>query len=125
MAYHNRVELLGHLGADPKLISKDKKTFVALNVATTDSYPANNEAETKWIERETVWHDVLVFRATTAHYARDLQKGDRVRITGEISYRSFKDVEGYTRKQATIIATYIEKLHYEKQEAFELPDIIT
>jgi single-stranded DNA-binding protein len=58
----------------------------------------------------------LVFRAATAHFARDLKKGDRVQITGSISYRPFKDVEGYTRSQASIVASFIEKIHYEKQE---------
>ena len=116
MAFHNRVELLGHLGADPKPITKDGKTFVALRLATTDSYPTETAGETKWVERETVWHGVLVFRPTAAHFARELKKGDRVQLSGEISYRAFKDIEGNTRKQATIIAAYIEKVHYEKQE---------
>lgn len=116
MAQNNSVQLLGHLGADPKSHDKNGKVFIVLNVATQDSYPTEEKGETKWHERETVWHDVLVFRPTAAHFARELKKGDRVRISGEISYRPFKDAEGYTRKQATIVATYIEKVHYEKQE---------
>lgn len=116
MAYHNRVELLGHLGDDPKVVEKSGKSFVVLSLATTDSYPEEKDGETKWIDRETVWHKVIVFRPTTAHYARDLKKGDRVQITGELSYRPFKDEEGYTRQEATVIGTFIEKVHYEKQE---------
>lgn len=73
MAHHNRVELLGYLGADPKVINAEGgKTFLALSVATTDSYPVKDMetlmGETKWIERETVWHDVVIFRPATAHY---------------------------------------------------------
>ncbi len=116
MAINNRVELHGHLGADPKVIGKDDKTFLVLRLATTDSYPVGQGEEVKWKDRETVWHDVLVFRPATAHFARDLKKGDRVQITGAISYRSFKDAEGHTRRQANIVASFIEKIHYEKQE---------
>ena len=116
MAINNRVELYGHLGSDPKIIGKEDKTFLALRVATTDSYPVGQGEETKWKDRETVWHDVLVFRPATAHFARDLKKGDRVQITGAISYRPFKDSEGNTRNQASIVANFIEKIHYEKQE---------
>jgi single stranded DNA-binding protein len=116
MAINNRVELHGHLGADPKVIGKEDKTFLALRVATTDSYPVGQGEEVKWKDRETVWHDVLVFRPATAHFARDLKKGDRVQITGAIAYRPFTDAEGYTRRQASITASFIEKIHYEKQE---------
>ena len=116
MAINNRVELHGHLGADPKVIGKDDKTFLVLRLATTDSYPVGQGEEVKWKDRETIWHDVLVFKPATAHFARDLKKGDRVQITGAISYRPFKDAEGYTRRQANIVASFIEKIHYEKQE---------
>ena len=122
MAINNRVELHGHLGADPKTIGKDDKTFLVLRVATTDSYPVGKGEDVKWKDRETVWHDVLVFRPATAHFARDLKKGDRVQITGSISYRPFKDAEGYTRRQANIVASFIEKIHYEKQEELSLQD---
>jgi len=116
MSNNNRVELSGHLGADPKVIGKDDKTFLVLRLATTDSYPVGQGEEVKWKDRETIWHDVLVFKPATAHFARDLKKGDRVQITGAISYRPFKDAEGYTRRQANIVASFIEKIHYEKQE---------
>ena len=96
MSNNNRVELSGHLGADPKVIGKDDKTFLVLRLATTDSYPVGQGEEVKWKDRETIWHDVLVFKPATAHFARDLKKGDRVQITGAISYRPFKDAEGYT-----------------------------
>lgn len=124
MAINNRIELHGHLGADAKLVGKEGKTFVALRVATTDSYPVGQGEDTKWKDRETVWHDVLVFRSSAAHFARDLKKGDRVQITGGISYRPFKDAEGYTRRQASIVAMFIERIHYEKQEELLPRDLV-
>lgn len=119
MGFNNRVELTGFLGDDPKTIEKDGKSFLALSLATTDSYPVEENGETKWKDRETVWHDVLIFRKTTAQFARELKKGDRVEITGEISYRPFKTAEGHTRKAATVVASFVEKVHYEKQERLD------
>lgn len=118
MSKNNKVELSGFLGSDPKTINKDGKIFIVLNVATTDSYPVANEktGEITWKDKETVWHDVLIFRSTTAQFAKELRKGDKVEVTGEISYRPFEDTEGNTRKQATIIGTFIEKIAYNKQE---------
>ncbi|WP_051041184.1 single-stranded DNA-binding protein [Fibrisoma limi] len=119
MGFNNRVELTGFLGDDPNVIEKDGKTFLALSLATTDSYPVEENGETKWKDLETVWHDVLIFRKTTAQFARELKKGDRVQISGELSYRSFKTAEGHTRKAATIVARFVEKMHYEKQERLD------
>lgn len=38
MSSNNRIELTGFLGLDAKLVEKEDKKFVALRVATTDSY---------------------------------------------------------------------------------------
>ena len=125
MSKNNKVELSGFLGTDPKIIIKDGKNFIVLNVATTDSYPVTNEktGEITWKDKETVWHDVLIFRVTTAQFAKELKKGDRVEVSGTLSYRPFKDAEGYTRKQATIVGTFIEKIAYNKQEELTLNSI--
>lgn len=125
MSKNNRIELNGFLGSDPKTVNKDGKIFVILNLATTDSYPSVNEktGEVIWQDKETVWHDVLAFRSTTIQFTKDLKKGDKVEVTGAISYRPFKDANNYTRKQATIVASYIEKIAYNKQEALMLETI--
>lgn len=117
MAINNKIELNGYLGQDPKAVTKEGKSFVILNVATTDSYPETDEktGEIKWKDKGTIWHDVLVFRPQAAHFARELKKGDAVEINGGIAYKSFKDEKGRTRKQASVIATYVEKIEYHRQ----------
>jgi len=59
-----------------------------LRVATTDSYPEVDEktGEVKWKDKDSIWHDVLVFRAQAAHFAKDLKKGDAVEITGGVHF---------------------------------------
>lgn len=117
MAINNKIELNGYLGQDAKSITKDGKSFIALRIATTDSYPEVNEktGEVTWKDKGTIWHDVLVFRPQACHFAKELKKGDAVEITGGIAYKAFKDENGNTRRQASIIATYVEKIEYLKQ----------
>ncbi len=113
MARNNKIELHGFLGHDAKVIESDGKTFVSLRVATTDSYKDEND---KWQDKESIWHEVLVFRPIAVQFAKELKKGDLVDITGSISYRPFKDEQGYTRNQATIVAGYIEKANLDKKD---------
>lgn len=124
MAINCKIQLSGYLGQDAKTITKDGKSFVVLRVATTDSYPTkDSKGEVKWKDKESVWHDVLVFRPTAAHFARDLKKGDAVDIIGSLNYKPFKDENGYTKRQATILVSFIEKVAYERQEELSLDDI--
>lgn len=125
MATNCKIELNGYLGNDPKSIIKNGKTFIALRVATTDTYPVKDEktGETKWKGKETIWHDVLVFRPNAAHFARDLKKGDAVAITGSLGYKPFKDENGNIKRQASILASYIEKIEYAKQDELFSADI--
>ena len=124
MAINCKIQLSGFLGQDGKTITKDGKSFVVLRVATTDSYPVkDSKGEVKWKDKESIWHDVLVFRPTAAHFARDLKKGDAVEITGSINYKPYKDESGYTKRQASILAYFIEKVNYERQEELSLDDI--
>lgn len=48
MTRNNRVELHGFLGQDAKNIEADGKTFVALRIATTDSY---KDEKDQWQEK--------------------------------------------------------------------------
>ncbi len=116
MAINNRIELNGNLGADAKLVEKNGKQFVALRLATTDSYPVEENGQTVWKDKDTVWHDVLAFRPITVSIAKDLKKGNRVRIAGSVSYKPFKDENGYNQKVAVIIASYIEKVELSKKD---------
>lgn len=116
MAYNCKIELNGNLGVDAKTIEKNGKTFVSLRVATKDSYPKKEGDNTVWTDsKETLWHDVLVFRPYVVAIAKSLQKGDRVEIIGSLSYRTFKDENGYNKRQATVIAGFIQKVEFGKE----------
>jgi len=116
MAYNCKVELNGVLGNDPKVVKKDGKTFVVLRMTTTDSYPVQDGDETIWKGKESLWHDVLVFRPAATITAKALKKKDIVKISGTLSYRPFKDENGYTQHTASIIATFIKKVELGKSK---------
>lgn len=89
----NRVQLIGHLGANPEV-----KTFnngsqkATVSIATNESYQQNGE----WKE-ETQWHN-LAFWGTMAERAeRQLSKGSYVLIEGKLTYNKYEDAKGEMR----------------------------
>jgi single-strand DNA-binding protein len=105
MSHNNRVELEGNLGKDPRIIEKEGKQFAALSIATTDSYKDDNG---QWHNRETIWHNVLIFRPTAMNFSKTFKKGDRVRVVGSISYRAHEKADGFKVMEAVIIGSFIE-----------------
>lgn len=108
MAYNNTVTLIGNLGEDPKTYSNKNGTYVRLNLATTDSYKNKTGA---WVSRKPVWHTVFVSSKKLQEMALQYKKGNRIKITGGLSYRRIKATDkGHmqTFTQATISAYRIE-----------------
>jgi len=117
MAFNAKIELNGNLGADAKLIEKDGKKFVALRIATRDSYPVKEGENTVWQDSNTtLWHNVLVFRPAAIVAAQNLKTGDRVELNGSLSYRPVKGADGYNHQEATIIARFISKVTFDTSE---------
>jgi single-strand DNA-binding protein len=111
MAINNMVTLIGNMGSDVRIqtTSKEEKEFAAVSLATTDSY--QNEAE-EWIDKETVWHNILAFSPTVIAMFKSLKKGSRIKVEGSLSYRPYDVVNGdgevITKKEASIIARKVE-----------------
>ena len=120
MAYNCKVELNGNLGQDPKQLSSNGKDFISLRIATTNSYPKKEGEEVTWVNsKDTLWHDVLIFNPNAIEIATTLQKGDLVEVSGTLSYRTFKDEEGYNKQQASVIGNFIKKVEFNKDESSE------
>lgn len=121
MSTNCKAQLKGNLGQEPKIIQPDNgKEFVVLSVATTDAYRDKNN---QWQSKETLWHDVIIFRPNTIKFAKQLKKGDSVHIEGTLSYKQVETKEGYKVQQASIIASYVAKtsLPENDKEASEQP----
>ncbi len=109
MALNNTATLTGNMGSEAKIIETGNKPFATFSLATTDSYKNENE---EWVQKDTIWHDILVFSPKVIEQVKAFKKGTRITITGSISYRPFETTleDGRTVKknEASIIAGKIE-----------------
>lgn len=109
MALNNTAILTGNMGAEAKVIEKEGKPFATFSLATTDSY--KNEKE-EWVQKDTIWHDILIFSPNLIEQVKAFKKGTRLKVTGSISYRPFEtsleDGRTVKKNEASIIAKKIE-----------------
>ena len=110
MAINNTIKLVGNTGTEIKIIENDGKPFAACSLATTDSYKDKETEE--WKDKETIWHDVIVFNPKLMEQLKAFKKGTRLEVTGSLSYREFKvQDEGkiIAKKEARIIANQVDQ----------------
>ena len=109
MSFNNTVTLIGNMGSEAKIIAQHGKNFAAVSLATTDQY---KDETGDWVSKETLWHNVLVFNPRVIEELKALKKGTRIKVTGELSYRSFEvsDDEGnqFQKQEASVVAKKIE-----------------
>ena len=109
MAYNNTIKLTGNIGNEPRIIETETSTFAAFSIATTDSY---KDEEGNWQDKETLWHDVVVFNPKAIEMLKSLKKGTRLELIGSLSYRPFEvNIDGKTikKKEASIVANKLEQ----------------
>ncbi|MBK6967358.1 MAG: single-stranded DNA-binding protein [Bacteroidales bacterium] len=93
-ALNNRVQLIGHLGADPEVKKFENGNMMArLSLATCER--ATGSKGEKGVR--TQWHQLVVWGKLAEICGKYLQKGREVAVEGRIAYRSFTDGEGNSR----------------------------
>lgn len=86
----NRVQLIGHLGANPEMKNFDSGSKqVTMNIATSERYQVNGE----WNE-DTQWHRLVGWNQVAERAEQQLQKGSYVLIEGKLMHRSYQDAKG-------------------------------
>ncbi len=109
MAYNNSVILTGNLGTEARIIEQDGTTFVAVSMATADSY--KDEAE-QWVQKETIWHNILAFSPHVVQQLKAIKQGTRIQVHGSLSYKEFpfvlEDGRTVNKKEVSIIAHKVE-----------------
>jgi len=109
MAFNNTVKLTGNIGNEPRIIETETNTFASFSIATTDSY---KDEDDNWQNKETIWHDVIVFNPKVIEMLKSLKKGARLELTGSLSYRPFEvEINGkiINKKEVSVIANKIEQ----------------
>uniref|UniRef100_A0A8D8YKP8 Single-stranded DNA-binding protein, mitochondrial n=1 Tax=Cacopsylla melanoneura TaxID=428564 RepID=A0A8D8YKP8_9HEMI len=99
----NQVTLLGRVGANPQKRGTEEHPVVIFSLATHINYKPNGEKGT--LAQKTEWHRICVFkpglRDTVYNY---IQKGQRVHITGKLTYGELVDSQGQSRPTASVVA---------------------
>lgn len=103
----NKVQLIGHLGADPEIKTFDSgKKKVKLSLATSENYKS---ATGEKIE-QTQWHNLIVWGKTADIAEKYLHKGSELAIEGKLSYRSYDDKNGDKKYITEIIVNELMML---------------
>jgi single-strand DNA-binding protein len=98
----NKVQIIGHLGADPELRYTSNGLAVAtLNVATNERFKSGDTDE--WQDR-TEWHRVVAWGKLAEIAGEYLSKGRQVYIEGRLQTRSWEGQDGVKRYTTEIVA---------------------
>lgn len=89
------IHFSGNLAAKPKLkpieTADGPVAVTHLRVAVTPRRKGRGE---DWLDGETMWFNVTVWRGPAANCAASLDQGDRVVVTGRLTQRTWTDTDG-------------------------------
>jgi single-strand DNA-binding protein len=98
----NRVQLLGHIGNNPKIYALANGTLISrFSLATENVY---KERKNNTIKKSTEWHSIVVLGKLAEIAERFLQKGTQVYVEGSLKMREYEDSENILRQVTEIIA---------------------
>ena len=96
----NRVELLGRVGTEPEMRYTQSGTAVTKVRLATDRRRQNGDTETDW-------HSVVAWGKTAEVVNQYVGKGDRIFVTGRLSYSSYEGSDGQRRFRTEIHASEV------------------
>ena len=97
----NKVQLIGHLGADPELRYTSNGMAVAtFNLATNESFRSNESDE--WQER-TEWHRCVAWGRQAEIAGEYLSKGGQAYVEGRLQTRSWEGQDGVKRYTTEVV----------------------
>lgn len=93
--------LLGRVGAEPQKRGTQQHPVVLFSLATHSNY----RYESGEFVQKTEWHRVSVFKPNLRESVMNfMKKGQRVHVTGRLTYGEVKGEDGSIRSTATVIA---------------------
>lgn len=101
-----QITVVGHLAWPPRARTLAGGTVVSdFRIATTPS--RLDKTTGQWTDLETLWFGVTCWRTLAEHCASSLKKGDRVVVTGRLSWRTWKNDQGEERSGLEIDASSV------------------
>ncbi len=90
----NKVQLIGHLGADPEIRTFESgKMKATLSLATSDVF---KDADGMKVSN-TQWHRLVIWGNRAKVVEKYLKKGNEIAAEGRITYRSYENGNGEKR----------------------------
>ena len=118
MAYLNKVQIIGNLGADPKISQTQGGVLIAnFNVGCTEQYKDSQGVQ----QSKTEWVRVVLFNGTADVAQKYLHKGSLVYIEGKLQTRSNKDNQGIDRYVTEVIGSTMQMLGGKPEQAQNQP----
>lgn len=110
MAQNNYVKLIGNMGSEARMITLENDSIMAaFSLATQDSY---KDKEDKWVNKDSIWHNVLCFNPSAVQKLKGLKTGTRIEVIGSLSYKDIEAIvgegENMTVKQASVVANKVD-----------------
>lgn len=104
----NEIVVKGTLGSDPELrYTKDGVAVASFRLA--DNTSKLNKETNQWEQvGETIWWNVSIWNQLGEAAAETYKKGDYVKVTGPVSFRSY-DKDGEKRESRELRASGIDK----------------
>jgi single-strand DNA-binding protein len=98
----NRVQLIGHLGADPDVRrTQDGRAIVNMRLATSEQWRDKNSGERK---ERTEWHTVVVFSEHAAKFCEQYaKKGSYLLVEGQLQTRKWQAQDGSDRWSTEVV----------------------
>lgn len=101
----NRVQLMGHLGADPELRELDGgKRMARMRLATNERFTFGN-GQTK---DDVQWHSLVAWGRVAERAYDELRKGSRVAIEGRLVHRVYETKDGQKRYVTEVVVNNFE-----------------
>ena len=91
MNLRNKVQLIGHTGNDPEIITLESgKKLAKFTIATNETYK-NHKGEKV---QETQWHNAVAWGKVADIFEKYVTKGKEVAVDGKLTHRSYEDKNG-------------------------------
>jgi single-strand DNA-binding protein len=97
----NKVELLGRLGQNPKIMICGDSQVAKFSIATNERFKDRNGT----LKEETTWHNVSVWASRNTDDFKLLKKGVLVYVVGKIRNAKYQNAEGEDRYYSEVTAT--------------------
>ena len=100
----NTVQLIGHLGKKPEIITLENGNKLAkFSIATNETY---KNAKGDRVEN-TQWHNITAWGKTAEIAEMFLDKGKEIAVKGKLNYNNYTDKDGNKRYATEIVVNEI------------------